>query len=342
MKIPPAQIESFIAKLDPKIMRAVLVYGPDASVVAERVAALSAQIADKNDPFGTIDIPYDKLKSDTALLADEMAALSFSGKRKLIRVSASSATSLDAALKTTLQDAPGDNFVVFASGDLTPASSLRKFFETAEHGAALPCYNDDNAGQRRLLQTLLTEKGLRFSPQVLDLLQERLPVDRKQIRAEIDKLQLYLGDTLEVAPDDVVAAIGQSQESSMDEVAKAIASLDQGNIETHVQQLLREGVMPIVLLRSVIRYFTRLHYAKGGMNGGAAEAEILKGLRPPVFFKDVPLFKRHLNLWSMAALDSALQALEKAERECKKAAMPVEVLCSQLFTLLPLYARQLR
>jgi DNA polymerase-3 subunit delta len=271
-----------------------------------------------------------------------MAALSFSGKRKVIRINASSATSLDAALKSTLQDAPGDNFVVFTSGDLTPASSLRKFFETAEHVAAIPCYNDDNAGQRRLLQTLLAEKGLRFSPQVVDMLQERLPVDRKQVRAEIEKLQLYLGDSLEISPEDVQAVVSQSQESSMDEVAKAIASLDQSNIEAHVQQLLREGVMPIVLLRSVIRYFTRLHYAKGGMTGGASEADVLKGLRPPVFFKDVPLFKRHLSLWSITALDAALQSLEKVERECKKAAMPVEVLCSQLFTLLPLYARQSR
>lgn len=339
MKIPPAQIESFIAKLDPVAIRAVLVYGPDASIVAERVASLSSRIAEKNDPFGTVDLGYDKLKSDPALLADEMAAMSFSGKRKLVRIDASGATSLEASLKTTLQDAPGDNFVVFSGGDLAPASSLRKFFETANHVASIACYTDDNAGQRRVLQGLLAEKNVRFSPQVMDMLQQRLPTDRKLMRAEIDKLQLYLGDSLEITPEAVDVAISPSQESSMDEVAKAIASLDQNAIEAHVQQLLREGVAPIMLLRAVTRYFMRLHYVKGGLAGGNAEAEVMKGLRPPVFFKDVPLFKRHLGLWSVPALEHALQALEKIEKECKKAAMPVEVICAQLFTLLPLYPR---
>lgn len=342
MKIPPAQIDSFIATLDPRNTRAVLVYGPDTSIVAERVATISSHIADKNDPFGTTDISYDKLKSDPALLADEMAAMSFGSKRRLIRIDATSATSLDASLKTTLQQPPGDNFVVFSGGELAPASSLRKFFETSEHVAALACYTDDAMGQRRVLQGILTEKGLRFSPQALDLLQERLPTDRRLMRAEIDKLQLYLGDALDLAEEDILVAISPSQESSMDEVAKAIASLEQKSIESHTQQLLREGVAPIMLLRAVSRYFMRLHYVKGSMMNGNAEAEAMKGLRPPVFFKDIPVFKRHLGLWGLPALDGVLLALEKAEKECKKAAMPVDVICAQLFTLLPLYARQHR
>lgn len=341
MKIPPAQMESFVAKLDPVATRAVLVYGPDASIIGERAKALSARITDESDPFGTVDLPYDKLKADPALLADEMAALSFSGSRKLIRVNASSVNSLDASLKKILESPPGDNFVIFSAGELPPSSSLRKFFEgKANHVAALACYSDDVSAQRRLLQNLMTEKGLNSSPQVLDSLQERLPVDRRLVRSELEKLQLYQGDEMNVTEESVNQVVSRNQESSMDGVAKAIASLDQKMIELHTQQLLKEGAMPIVLLRSVSRYFTRLHNVKGGMANGTSEAEMIKAMRPPVFFKEVPLFKRHLSLWSIQALGQVLLALEKAEKECKKAAMPVETICTQLFTLLPIYARQ--
>ena len=64
-----------------------LFYGPDHGLVRERADALAARIVeDIHDPFRTVDLSGAALKRDPARLADEAAALSFTGGRRLVRV----------------------------------------------------------------------------------------------------------------------------------------------------------------------------------------------------------------------------------------------------------------
>ena len=52
MKIQPTRVEGFIAKPDAKV-RAVLLYGPDAGLVRERMNALTRNIAGSTDDLCT-------------------------------------------------------------------------------------------------------------------------------------------------------------------------------------------------------------------------------------------------------------------------------------------------
>ena len=118
MKLQGKAIEGFIARPDPKI-RAVLVYGPDAGLVRDRADTLARSVvADLADPFRVAELGAKAVAGDPARLADEMAALSLTGGRRLIRLREAD-ESTAAAFAALFAGAPaGDSLVVAEAGDL--------------------------------------------------------------------------------------------------------------------------------------------------------------------------------------------------------------------------------
>src|ERR1700761_7238023 len=71
----------------PRTLRAALVYGPDSGLVQERAEKLMKSVVpDLADPFNVSDLSETVLESDPARLADEAAAISMMGGRRVVRV----------------------------------------------------------------------------------------------------------------------------------------------------------------------------------------------------------------------------------------------------------------
>ena len=89
VKIEPRQAEAFLKKPDSKI-RAVVIYGNDDGLIAERATQLAKTVCeDLKDPFRVVDIAGEALKADPARLADEFGAMSLMGDRKSTRLNSS-------------------------------------------------------------------------------------------------------------------------------------------------------------------------------------------------------------------------------------------------------------
>ena len=83
-------IDRFVARPDPA-RAVVLVFGPDAGLVSERVDAIvKASVDDTNDPFALVRLDGDTLASDPARLIDEATTVPLFGGRRAIRVRAGS------------------------------------------------------------------------------------------------------------------------------------------------------------------------------------------------------------------------------------------------------------
>src|SRR6185295_15185253 len=118
----------------PKGLTIALVYGPDAGLVQERSEKLLKSVApDLTDPFQVADLSESVLLSDPARLADEAAAISMMGGRRVVRVRGAG---------NDLADPKGDALVVVEAGDLAKSAALRKLFEGDDNAAAIACYAD--------------------------------------------------------------------------------------------------------------------------------------------------------------------------------------------------------
>ena len=333
MKITPRDAESFLRSPDPAA-RAVLVYGPDAGLVCERVEALVKGVAgDLSDPFRVADFSAKELIDDPARLADEAAALSLTGGRRAVRLRQGD-DNLAPLFRTFLGapagDAPGDALIVVEAGDLPARSALRKAFESAKTGAALACYRDDQRSLGAVIRATLREFGHEATPDALAYLSAHLGGDRQLSRRELEKLALYKG--AESGPIELVnaqACIGDSAALSVDDLAYAVGGGAATEADRALARSLQEGVQPVAALRAVSRHFQRLHLVVGLVESGLPLEDASKRLRPPLFWKVAPAFRAQAAAWSPAGLARALARLLEAEADCKSSGAPEATICAR-------------
>src|ERR1700733_1256010 len=79
--IKPADVDSFVARPDPA-RPVVLVFGPDAGLVSERVNALvKASVDDSNDPFALARLEAEDLSAEPSRLVEEAQTIPLFGGR---------------------------------------------------------------------------------------------------------------------------------------------------------------------------------------------------------------------------------------------------------------------
>lgn len=344
MKIETRQAEAFIKKPDPKI-RAVVIYGNDDGLVAERAVQLAKSVCeDLKDPFRVIDIAGESLKHDTARLADEFAAMSMMGGRRVIRVRPAGEESVK-ALENLVDATAGDALIVIEAGSLTPRSALRTLAETEACLAAMPCYMDSAEALAGLVESSARAQGLNVDSDALDWIVERIGGDRGQTRSEIDKLLLYKAgeESKTVTMADAMAVLGDTASIGIDDVIAATFDGELVALDRALDRVFAEGGNPVQLVRSLQRHVDQLHLVSGNTaRGGTLESAMFKarGLA-----RGGPIrqrFERHLRIWPLARLTSAVTRILDAEIECKSTGMPDEAVARRLCLGLASAARQSR
>jgi DNA polymerase-3 subunit delta len=327
MKIT-GRADAFAAKPDPK-MRAVLLYGPDAGLIRERLNVMTKAVAGAvDDPFRVSEFNADTLRDDPARLPDEAAALALTGGRRVVRIRDAGDTVGDLFAKF-LETAIGDSLVIVTAAELTPRSKLRLAFEEADNAAALPCYADDSESLESVIRSTLKAAGLQITPDALGWLSDRLGGDRELSRRELEKLVLYMGaDTKAsggtVTEDDVLACIGDTAALGLDDLTYAMADGDQASMQRVFGRLTAEGTSPISILTAVARHMMRLHETRGRMAEGKSADQAVMSLRPPVFFKLKSRFQGQAQRWNETLLARGLDILMEAEMAAKSTDIPTE------------------
>src|SRR6202451_1161083 len=82
--IKAADVDAFVARPDPA-RPVMLVFGPDAGLVSERVTALvKASVDDMNDPFALARLEGEDLTANPARLAEEAQTIPLFGGRRAV------------------------------------------------------------------------------------------------------------------------------------------------------------------------------------------------------------------------------------------------------------------
>src|ERR1700723_2040749 len=161
--IKAANVDAFIARPDPA-RPVVLVFGPDAGLVSERVNALiKASVDDVNDPFALARIEAEELSAEPTRLVEEAQTIPLFGGRRAVWVKAGG-RNIAPAVEALLALPVCECRVVIEAGDLRRNAPLRALCEKAKNAVALPCYADDQAARERLIDDEMRAAGLKLAP----------------------------------------------------------------------------------------------------------------------------------------------------------------------------------
>ncbi len=327
MKVKPSDAER-VLDTPPSDCVAILLYGPDEGLVRDRSRrVITRLVGDPPDPIRLSSLDESDLKGDPARLADEACGMALMPGDRLVRLRLSndSATRsvegfLSGCTDGTLKP---DALVVIEAGDLTPRSALRKLIEGASNAAAIACYADEAADIDRLIDTMAREAGMNVDGAAREALVSRLGTDRGITRQELEKLFLYKqNEPGTVALEDVDACLPQDTENMAGMLADQVAQGALDSISSDLASAFAGGMAPVAILRGVSNHFLRLHDWSAAVASGADAGDLIKKARPPVHFKRTAGLRQQLRLWSRPDVETALQALLEAERQCKTTGMP--------------------
>jgi DNA polymerase-3 subunit delta len=308
-------VASFLRSPDPSC-RAVLLYGPDAGLVAERAAALAATFA-RRDKGGAEIVRLDDrdLAEDPARLEVELCTRPMFASSQVVRVTAGAR--LDVPGLKALLASPYDNALIVEAGNLRPDSGLRKLFETNKSSAALPCYSDER-GLASLIDAELADAGLRIDRETRAYLMTRLGADQALSRSEVAKLALYAKGGGEVTHDDIEAIVGDAAETALETFVYAASSGDPAEALRELQRLASSGTESQAALIALARHFTQLHKVAAAQQGGASVEEAVKLLRPRPHFKREPEFLAHCRRLGAARLSHLLPLIQETIRRTRR------------------------
>ena len=179
--IKAADVDAFVARPD-RARPVVLVFGPDAGLVSERVNALiKASVDDVNDPFALARLEAEDLAAEPSRLVEEAQTIPLFGGRRAVWVKAGS-RNIAPAVESLLALPAIECRVVIEAGDLRRNAPLRALCERAKNAAALPCYADSERDLGRLVDSEMRAAGLTLAPDARALLIPLLGGDRAASR----------------------------------------------------------------------------------------------------------------------------------------------------------------
>lgn len=320
---------NFLKSADARIT-AMLFYGPDAGLVSERAGQAAKAWAHLEDPPGEIlRIDERDLEDDPGRIANELMTVAMFGGRRIVRVSSGRRINVD-FLKPLVAEGALSGVLIVEAGSAKISDALRKLFEQPAHAAAIACYPDEDRDIGAVIDEELKASGMTIAPLARESLVARLGADRVMSRGEIEKLKLYCWERKKIEVEDVEAIVGDASELTLDRIVVATAS---GQAERAVNEFARamaagESAQSVII--AVQRHFLRLHRVRLQIDAGRPLADILRGFRPPLHFKQRDALTAQSRVWTSQRLAHALGTIQTAAKTARRAGALEDVVAERL------------
>jgi len=311
--VKAADVDAFVARPDP-VRRVVLVFGPDAGLIGERVrAVLAASVDDMSDPFALARLNGEELAAEPTRLVEEALTMPLFGGRRAVWVKAGSrniAPAVEALLDDPLFAAARECRVVIEAGDLRRNAPLRVLCERAKNATALPCYADSERDRARLIDDEMRAAGLSLAPDARAVLIPLLGGDRAASRSEIQKLALYARGRDQVSVEDVTAVVSDASALAIEDIVDAAFAGRPGELEIQLGKARVAGTTAGSILFNAQRQLAQLHKWRTAIEQGRPIS--LEAVQPPLPFRRRPLVEAALKMWSATRLATAMAELAEA------------------------------
>jgi len=316
MKLAPRDVGAFLKQPD-RQAQAVLLYGSDGGLIRERSRTVIEVLLGKSyDPLNRVELTGAQVKADPALLPDELNAMSLMGGRRVI-ILRDPPEKIDSVIKSAFEGAKNSTYLIVEAEGLPTSSALFRFFEKEGHLAAVPCYLEEGRDIETTIRSTLSGFGLSATHDALMYLASNLGNDRLITRNELEKIALYMGEEKEITLPVAMLLTGNNTAENIEDLCHSVALGDASKSDKLLAHLLHEGIQPVAIIRTLIRYFQRLDLLHGYMKSGQSRAEAMKMLRPPVFYKAVPVIEKALSRWTAGKISYSLNLLLRTEKEVK-------------------------
>ena len=208
--------------------------------------------------------------------------------------------------------------VALNDGILEKKSKLRNFFETSKKTICIPCYLDSEKELENIAQSEFRKNNISLSREAINLLIEKSNSDRANLKNEIEKIKSYAINKKKLELNEIKYLINFAGDYKSDILVNECLC---GNISQYkkiISELYINTVNQILLLRILSNKVQRLLNIKEQTNKSNNLDNLINVSKPPIFWKEKPLVKKQLLIWSLNDLKTIIYGINNTEILCKK------------------------
>ena len=212
-----------------------------------------------------------------------------------------------------------ENVILIIFADiLEKKSKLRAFFEKNSTAVCVPCYLDSVRDLEIILINELKKNNITTSRESMNILIEKSNNDRENLKNEIEKIKAFSLNKKNLDIKEIKSIVNFSGEYKSDSLINECLSGDITQYKKIVAELYVNTVNHIFLLRILYNKIKKLLDIKKLEDKNKDVDILINSVRPPIFWKDKPIVKKHLNIWKLNDLTKIVNEINNIELLCKK------------------------
>ena len=197
-----------------------------------------------------------------------------------------------------IEDNIKDIIIIINCGILEKKSKLRNFFEKSKISIIIPTYKDTSQSLINIATKFFNERKISLSHETINLLVNRSNGDRGNLKSELDKISNYIVDKKTISLKEIYTLTNLSENYSASELAdsslsknkkKTIEILNENNYATEDCFLILR-----IFLQKIKKIISLLEIKKNERDID----KIISQYKPPIFWKDKPIIKKQMSLWT--------------------------------------------
>jgi len=212
---------------------------------------------------------------------------------------------------------PENIYLIVISGILEKKSKLRNFFEKNEKSICIPCYLDNERDLETIIQSEIRKNNLSLSREVINLLIEKSNSDRINLRNELEKIKTYSLKKKMLDLNEIKSLINFSGDYKSEVLINECLC---GNITQYkkiISELYSNAINQILHLRILASKVQRLLKIKEQSTKYKNLDDLINASKPTIFWKEKPLVRKQLSIWSLSELKKIIIEINKTELLCK-------------------------
>ena len=226
---------------------------------------------------------------------------------------------ITAIVEELLEKNTDRTFIILDSEPLDKKSKLRNLFEKNKNNlVSIAFYPDNNETLSKLANNFLKSKKISLSPVNINFIVNRCNGDRKNLKNELEKIELFSINKKNIDEQDLIKLINLADNHSINELIDYCLAKNQ----KRTLNILNENIFTnddcIVITRTMLRKTKRLLKLISSFNKTKNIEMTINDARPPIFWKEKEITKQQINKWAGNNVEKLISDINCAELEVKK------------------------
>ena len=211
-----------------------------------------------------------------------------------------------------------DDLIIINCGNLEKKSKLRNFVEKSENAAIIPTYKDNSQSLVNIAKSFFTEKKIDISYETINLLVNRCNGDRGNLKQELKKISNYIIDKKIISLKEISILTNLSENYSASELVDATLSKNLKKTQEILDENNYSQEDTFLVLRVFLNKTKKILNLIENIDKETNIEKVIADYKPPIFWKDKPIIKKQLQLWSFKTINELIYKLNDIELKVKK------------------------